>query len=81
MEQRLGVSRKQVGITTEGSVSGKRAREVTLGHMFVHVFVSCNHVSVFKPLLEDSSSNWVMPLERSNVPDRTCSLDKEVVEM
>ena len=47
----------------------------------VHVFASCIHVFFFKPSLEDSSSNWVMPLEYSNVSVETCNLGKEVDEM
>jgi len=81
MEQRLGVSQKHIGITTEDFVPGKRARKVTLGHMFVHKFASCIHISIFKTSLEDSYFNWVMLLEHSNVPVKTCSLGKEVVEM
>ena len=81
MEQYLGVSRKQVGITTEGSIPSKRVREATLGQMFVHVFASCIYISIFKPSLEYSFSNWVMPLKHSNVPVKTCSLSKGVVDM
>ena len=61
-------------------MSGKRVREVTLGHVVVHVFASCTHVSIFKHSLEDSSSNWVMPLEHSNVSVRICSYGNGMID-
>ena len=52
-------------------MSGWWAREVTIGHMIVYAIASCIHVS--KLSLEDSSSNWDMSLEHSNVLVRICS--------
>ena len=57
------------------------AKEVTLGYLFVFIFASCIHVTIFKPSLEGLSSNWVIPLEHSNIPVRTCNIGREVVEM
>ena len=54
------------------------AREVTLGHMVVYVIASYIHVS--KLSLEDSSSNWVIPLEHSNVPVRICSYGNGMID-
>ena len=45
--------------------------------------MSLHHVFMYyvsKLSLEDSSSNWVMPLEHSNVPVRICSYDNGMID-
>ena len=44
--------------------------------LLYHVFIY--HVS--KLSLEDSSSNWVMPLKHSNVPVRICSYGNGMID-
>lgn len=45
---------------------------MSLHHVFMY------HVSELS--LEDSSFNWVMPLEHSNVPVRICSYGNEMID-
>ena len=45
---------------------------MSLHHVFMY------HVSELS--LEDSSSNWVMPLEHSNVPVRICSYGNGMID-
>ena len=66
--------------SASGSMPDGWVRKVTQGHMIVMLLHHIFMYYVSKLSLEDSSSNWIIPLEHSNVSVRICSYGKEMID-